>query len=161
MLVFTAMSLNIEHQSNTTDTYVDYSFIEKQKRCIQEALYHEARGEGEEGLRHVLSVIHNRVHAKGFPSTYCKVIWQSKQFSYRNGTQPGIWIDLKPVKAHDKKAYDLISTLAEEAATGAFEPVLDEDVLWYHTDKVNPKWAKLMKKVKTVAGHHFLALTHK
>jgi spore germination cell wall hydrolase CwlJ-like protein len=161
VLACVAFSLNTAHQSNSTNLHVDYSIAEKQKACIKEALYFEARGESEEGLRHVLSVIHNRVQAKGFPGSYCKVIWQSKQFSYRNGTQPGIFIEIKPVKAQDKKAYALISDLAHEAAYGGFKPVLDADVLWYHTSEVKPKWTAVMQKIKTVARHHFLARTKK
>lgn len=152
-----SVNTNEEHDSNSTSEYLDYFYAEKQKKCIKEALYHEARGEGEEGLRHVLSVIYNRVHAKGFPESYCKVIWQPKQFSYRNGVQPGVFIDLKPVKANDKIAYDLISTLAEDAAYGRFRPSLSPDVLWYHADHVRPSWAGVMKKVKKVGKHSFLA----
>ena len=128
-----------------------------EQQCIAEALYYEARGEGEQGMRYVLSVIHNRKNSIGFPNSYCKVIHQRKQFSYRNSVNPGLHVAVSPQKLHDQQSYILASTIAEEAAYGRFKPLLDADVLYYHTPSVNPKWARAMQKIKSIAGHHFLA----
>ena len=56
----------------------------KEFRCLTNTLYAEARGEPEEGIRAVMSVIYNRKKAKGYPSTFCGVILQDKQFSAFN-----------------------------------------------------------------------------
>lgn len=148
---------NMFHQCNSTSWFVgDVVKQEQEKQCIREALYHEARGEGDEGMRAVMSVIYNRTKAKGFPETYCKVIHQATQFSYRNGTQPGIHIEIKPLKPSDKVAYTLASVIAQEAAVGLFKPLPElSDVLWYHTKDVKPRWSRAMQKVRTIANHQF------
>jgi spore germination cell wall hydrolase CwlJ-like protein len=157
-LTFLSFGTNTIHQSNSTSGFVeDYHHRTKEFQCIREALYYEARGESEEGIRSVLSVIYNRKQAKGFPESYCGVIHQKLQFSYRNGTQPGIHLEIKPVKQLDHKAYALVSSIAEEAAYGRFKPVLGPNVLWYHTKEVKPRWSRFMQKVKTVTNHHFFA----
>lgn len=156
-LMIVSAPTNIYHQGNSTSGFVgDEVKQEQEKQCIREALYYEARGEGDEGMRAVMSVIYNRTKAKGFPETYCKVIHQAWQFSYRNGTQPGIHIEIKPVKPSDKVAYTLASAIAQEAAVGLFTPLPElSDVLWYHTKDVKPKWSKTMQKVRTIANHQF------
>jgi spore germination cell wall hydrolase CwlJ-like protein len=148
---------NAPKGQSTSGFVVNKQHIETEKKCIKEALYYEARGEGEQGMRAVLAVIHNRTKAKGFPETYCKVIHQPLQFSYRNGTRPGIHIEIKPVKASDKVAYDLVSIIAEDAVNGRLEPLLGPDVLWYHTKDVKPRWSRFMKRVKTISKHHFFS----
>ena len=51
-------------------------------QCVQQALWHEARGESKEGIKAVLSVIVNRTKSKHYPDTFCEVIHEPKQFSY-------------------------------------------------------------------------------
>ena len=142
---------------NPARDWHDYAKVQHEQQCITEALYYEARGEGEIGMRYVLSVIYNRKNSVGFPNSYCKVIHQRKQFSYRNGVNPGLNVAVSPQKLHDQQSYTLASVIAEEAAYGRFKPLLDADVLYYHTPSVNPKWARAMQKIKSIAGHHFLA----
>lgn len=50
--------------------------------ALQEVVYHEARGEGFEGMVAVAQVIMNRVRHKKFPDTIHEVRSQNKQFSY-------------------------------------------------------------------------------
>lgn len=156
-LMIISAPTNVYHQGNSISGFVgDVVKQEQEEQCIREALYYEARGEGEEGMRAVMSVIYNRTKAKGFPETYCKVIHQAVQFSYRNGTQPGIHIEIKPVKPSDKVAYTLASVIAQEAAVGRFKPLPElSDVLWYHTKDVKPRWSRAMQKVRTIAKHQF------
>lgn len=127
---------------------------EKEKQCIVEALHQEARGEAKEGLEAVLSVIYNRKHHRAFPSTFCKVIDQPKQFSYKNHLAQGqrIKVEFKPT---EKEVQKEIQELAEKAVTGRFKPVFDKSVLWYHTKKVKPKWSRKMQKVAVVGNHKF------
>lgn len=44
--------------------------------CMTEALFYEARGEGEIGQYAVAEVIMNRVHSKSFPNSICSVVHQ-------------------------------------------------------------------------------------
>ena len=125
----------------------------KEFRCLVNTLYAEARGEPEEGIRAVMSVIYNRKKANGYPSTFCGVILQDKQFSAFNSDKSLATKPLKPVKGPDEEAYSKVAGIAQEAVVGAFKPVLEPSVLHYAHIKVKNKWTKRMQAVK-IAGRH-------
>lgn len=128
---------------------------DKEFLCLKNALWHEARSEPEEGIRAVMSVIYNRKKHKNYPNTFCKVILQDKQFSAFNSDKSLATKALKPVGSKDKQAYDVVSYIAHQAILGAFEPVLDMDVLWYVKHNVNKPWMKRLKIYKKIGGHSF------
>ena len=128
-----------------------------QKACLTEALYHEARSEGKTGVDAVLSVIHNRKEAKGYPSTYCGVVKQPKQFSYRLELQ-NKGIGLKPVatKQSDREALEYIEHVSEKAVRNEFEPTLPKRVLHYTTHKINNAWTKTKQVYARIGNHKFM-----
>lgn len=131
---------------------VPASFFHKAKEaaCLTEALWYEARGESLEGIQSVLSVIHNRKIKNNLD--YCAVIYQAKQFSYRNKhSHKPVLIKVGTQQDTLDKIYNLVNLAVE----GKFVPNLQHDVLWYHNRKVNPKWNRKMQKVKTVGNHVF------
>lgn len=72
--------------SDRIDTVAEDSVInryrEKQVTCIALAVYYESRGEPVRGQKAVAAVVMNRAHSPKFPDTPCKVVFQSKQFSF-------------------------------------------------------------------------------
>ena len=125
----------------------------KEFMCLANTLYAEARSEPEEGIRAVMSVIYNRKKAKGYPSTFCGVILQDKQFSAFNSDKSLATKRLKPVKGPDEEAYTKVAGIAQEAVVGAFKPVLEPSVLWYAHIRVKNYWTK-RKQVVKIAGRH-------
>lgn len=126
---------------------------EKQEiKCLREALWHEARGEGEEGLKAVLTVIINRKNHPDYPATFCRVIRQPRQFSYLEEVQQ---LEPKPKAKEEKHLLDKIEELAHDAVTGRFNGTLPAATLWYHSSKVKPGWVRAKIKVKTVGRHLF------
>lgn len=132
--------------------------IIQQFYCIKEALIHEAIGEGNVGLTAVLSVIYNRTQHKNYPSTYCGVIQQKFQFSYRNHLRKG---QMMPVKrtynAKEQQIVLQVQDMAFKAATDRFDSILEEGVTMYHAVymKNKPKWAVKSKFYATINNHHF------
>ena len=126
---------------------------DKEFLCIKNALWHEARGEPEEGIRAVMSVIYNRKKHKNYPNTFCKVILQDKQFSAFNSDKSLATKRLKPVKGLDEEAYTKVAGIAQEAVVGVFKPVLEPSVLHYTHVRVKNYWTKRMQAVK-IAGRH-------
>jgi spore germination cell wall hydrolase CwlJ-like protein len=63
--------------------------IDRQTECIARAVYWEARGLSEEGMKAVAEVVHNRVNHPRFPKTPCAVVHQRSnavcQFSWTCG----------------------------------------------------------------------------
>lgn len=148
--------LSIPSKSRESGGVVVSEYYNKELLCLKSVLWHEARGEPEEGIRAVMSVIYNRKKAKGYPSTFCGVILQDKQFSAFNEDKSLATKPLKPIRELDKEAYRKVSSVAQEAIQGAFKPVLDEDVLHYAKTSVRNHWTKRMKVVKIVSSHKFM-----
>lgn len=128
-------------------------FVQQEKNCIKNALYYEARGEGLIGILAVASVIENRKNSGKYPSNYCDVINQHRQFSYTLEGKRDVESLEQRLLASDKKAYGDVTEVAETMLAGAFKPVLAEDVLWYAKTSVNNYWTKT-KKVATRVGEH-------
>lgn len=125
----------------------------KELICLTNTLYAEARGEPEEGIRAVMSVIYNRKNHKNYPNTFCKVILQDKQFSAFNSNKSLATKRLKPLRGLDEEAYIKVAGIAQEAVVGAFKPVLEPSVLWYAHVRVKNYWTERMQAVK-IAGRH-------
>lgn len=126
---------------------------DKELTCLTNTLYAEVRGEPEEGIRAVMSVIYNRKKHKNYPNTFCGVILQHKQFSAFNSDKSLATKRLKPVKGPDEEAYTRVAGIAQEAVVGAFKPVLEPSVLHYAHTEVKNYWTKKMQAVK-IAGRH-------
>ena len=150
-----ASLLSIPSKSRESGGVVISEQHNKEFICIANALYLETRSEPEEGIRAVMSVIYNRKNAKGYPSTFCGVILQDKQFSAFNSDKSLATKPLKPIRELDKEAYRKVSSVAQEAVQGAFKPVLDEDVLHYAHTKVKNHWTKKFERVKVIHQHVF------
>ena len=145
--------LSIPSKSRESGGVVVSEYYNKELLCLKSVLWHEARGEPEEGIRAVMSVIYNRKKAKGYPSTFCGVILQDKQFSAFNSDKSLATKPLKPIREFDKEAYRKVSSVAQEAVQGAFKPVLEEDVLHYAHVRIKNHWTSRMKVV-IVHGRH-------
>jgi spore germination cell wall hydrolase CwlJ-like protein len=116
---------------------------------IAKTLYHEARGEGTNGLRAVASVIHNRSTSRvgkagaGILSLECL---RKKQFSCWNGK--------KNLKSGSGKAWDECVKIANEMVAGKFKPT--HSYTHYYAYKIcNPKWAKGKQGI-VIGNHKFL-----
>ena len=133
------------------------TYVKQQIQCVEEALFHESRSESPEGIHAVLSVIYNRTKHKSFRGSFCDVVHQPYQFSYRNYVRKG-----KPVKTAYKpsehKVRVTIASYAFDAVVGPFKASVDDDVLYYHTTKLkkNLKWNKKDKIYATIGNHIFI-----
>lgn len=138
---------------------------------MHEALWFESASEPLKGKVAVLEVIHNRTLHKKYPDSYCGVVQQSRQFSYRNHLKKGQTMLIKtPSNAIERRVATDVSTLAFNAATGRLKPSLPPSVLFYHSAsmKTKPSWVnqnKFCAKCKlnqknprlyvTIGSHHF------
>ncbi len=130
----------------------------KEKDCLIESLYHEARGESEHGIRAVATVILNRKQAKGFPNTICQVVHQPNAFSYRNHLSAGEMLPLNFRSSIDKAVYAKIESIAQEIEEGKFKPIISDKILWYTKKKIKRKWMKDMKVAIVIGKHKFMQM---
>lgn len=117
--------------------------------CLVAAIYFEAGNQSFAGKLAVSNVILNRVYSEKFPSTYCGVIKQHKQFSYLNKGLP----DTLEIKDLDQWLEAI-----EVASRSYYRDDLDitNGSLFYHADYVSPAWDfTKLEKVVTIDNHIF------
>ena len=125
--------------------------------CLVEAVYFEARSETFTGQLAVAQVILNRVRHKKFPNTICDVVHdgvhhRGKPVKYKCSFS--YWCDGKSERIRNPQAYEKAITVAHLALEGVTVSGLHKS-LYYHTDYVNPKWAKRKKFVRRIGSHLF------
>lgn len=112
--------------------------------CIALAAYHEARGEGPDGMLAVAEVVLNRVAHPDFPDGACAVVLQSCQFSFT--------CDGRSLETRDEELWSAAVEVAERAWEG---DVLGHGATYYHATYVSPSWAGAFTKVGQVGDHIF------
>ncbi len=106
--------------------------LDEQTNCLATAVYFEARGESLEGQYAVARVVMNRAGSGKYPPDWCSVVKQPAQFSFvRNGQFPAA--------DTSSPAWARAEAIARLAAANIV-PSLDNDVLWYHANYVDPSW---------------------
>ena len=113
-------------------------------KCMFKNIYHEARGEGVEGMQAVALVTLNR--AKQQDKTICDTVYAPKQFSWTNTAKGRI----KPITGNINTAYDI----ATQAMAGVLEDFTG-GATHYHTKKVKPIWRKSLDRIGTINNHIF------
>jgi len=114
--------------------------------CMASTAWHEARGEGIEGMTAVMEVVQHRAQAnfRG-ASDQCEVAKSSKQFSAFNAgySEPEF----------DQSFLDVLP-LAWKVYKGKIDN-LPSNVMHYHTAEVNPRWADSSKVYAVIQNHIF------
>ncbi len=129
----------------------------KSKRCLAEAIYFEARGESVLGQEAVAQVIINRVKNPAYPDDVCGVVYQNKHKF--NRCQFTFACDRIKDRVNDRRAWATAVAIAERYAKGkAWLPQVGA-ATHYHADYVSPRWARMMRRTKTI-GKHIFYITH-
>ena len=120
--------------------------------CLATAMYHEARGEGEKGMKAVAYVIYNRVKSGLFPKDYCQVVLQRSQFSFTS--------DRNPDNIRDWVIYAKVLAMAVELIQNdGFQRMASPvgSALFFNSFRSRNGWsyAKARKFVATIGNHHF------
>jgi len=131
---------------------IKLSDLEKERRCLTEGIYFEARGESAVGQLAIAEVILNRVMSRRYPSSICGVVFQGAksnqcQFSFAcNG-------DMK--KPRDPVAWRKAQRLAHYVLAGKVRNTIVGSATYYHAAYVNPYWAPRMVEVVKIGQHIF------
>ena len=130
----------------------------EQVLCLAEMVYHEARGEPLSGQYAVALVAKNRVESDRFPDTYCKVLSQPYQYSYRNNGQPNT--TLANMSVPDAKALWWSVRVALDVQNGYIADYTN-GAKWYVNEsklEYRPKWLQRMDVVAMIGEHSFMKL---
>lgn len=115
--------------------------------CMSLNIYHEARGEPEEGKLAVGLVTLNRKYSKKFPNTICEVVKQRG----KRGCQFS-WYCTKNHKIEMKDYIDSL-LISLRIIGGVYD--FTGGSLYYHAKRVRPYWASKFKKVIVIGKHIF------
>ena len=129
-----------------------------EKDCLAKAIYHEARGEPEEGQLAVANVIINRAFSAKYPSSICGVVYHNAdrglykcQFTFA--------CDGRSDTASERKAWNRSLRLAERAfyeyQRGERPGVIPDATMYYHTTAVAPSWSNSFRRVASIGAHIF------
>jgi len=113
----------------------------KEFNCLVKNIYYEARGESVAGKIAVGIVTMNRLRHIDYPDTICKVVYQSKQFSWTN----------TPMKKHKINAEEWQQSI--NAATAAFNSTKVFPATHYHNLTVRPAWG--LRRIAQIGKHIF------
>jgi spore germination cell wall hydrolase CwlJ-like protein len=122
-------------------------------RCLSEALYYEARGEGGIGQRAVAEVVFHRVTKGNYGHSICAVVYEGSshpgcQFSFtcngalRRPREASAWIESEQLAARILTG----EVMLRNATGGATN---------YHAVWVSPYWAPTLKKTAQIGNHIF------
>jgi N-acetylmuramoyl-L-alanine amidase len=115
--------------------------------CMAQALYYEARGEGQNGQEAVAEVILQRVRSGGHPDTICGVVREPRQFSFLT--------DGSTLRQIDADAWQSATQLAARIVRGELVTSFTRRALYYHQVDIQPAWATEMVRTVTIGNHIF------
>lgn len=130
--------------------------MNKELRCLSEAIYFEARGEAEEGQAAVAQVVLNRVKSGLYPASVCGVVYQNRhrfkacQFSFA--------CEGRSLRITDSGSWDSAVRIAKNVTEGTTYLSDVGASTHYHADYVKPHWSRRLKKMDVIGRHIFYKL---
>lgn len=117
----------------------------RELECLAVGIYFESKGEPLSGQLAVGDVIANRAASPKFPSTYCGVLFQRKQFSFIRGKS-------LPSVPRSSKAWKTAVAIARIVDQDLKDSAADR-ALFFHAKRVSPGWK--LTRVASIGNHIF------
>ena len=130
--------------------------LDKEQRCLAEAVYFEARSEPEEGQAAVAQVVLNRVKSGLYPTNVCGVVYQNRH-RYM-GCQFSFACEGKSLRISDGPSWQSASRIAKAVIEGRTYLSEVGGATHYHADYVRPGWSRRLKKMDVIGRHIFYSL---
>ena len=135
---------------------LDPDKVSRERKCLAEAVYFEARSESAEGQAAVAQVILNRVRSGLYPASVCGVVYQNRhrhlacQFTFA--------CEGKSLRIADAESWETAKRVAREVTEGTTYLAEVGGATHYHADYVRPNWARRLKKMDVIGRHIFYKL---
>ena len=124
----------------------------RQRTCLADAVYYEARNQPVLGRFAVADVVLNRVHDRRFPSTICGVVYQGQNVDF--GCQFSFACDGSLNRNKEPEAWKRAERLADLIYRG-FRPPVTGFATFYHADYVDPYWSSAFTQTHVIGDHVF------
>lgn len=125
----------------------------REHRCLSEAMYYEARGEGERGQKAVAEVIFHRLRKGNYGHSICAVVYEG---AYRPGCQFSFTCNGITSQKKVPSAWMQSQLLAAKILTN--EEHLNDvtgGATSYHAISVQPDWSGYLTRTVQIGNHVF------
>ena len=130
--------------------------MDREQRCLAEAVYFEARSEPEEGQAAVAQVVLNRVKSGLYPGNVCGVVYQNRH-RYM-GCQFSFACEGKSLRIADADSWRSATRIARAGSEGRTYLSEVGGATHYHANYVRPRWSRRLKKMDVIGRHIFYGL---
>lgn len=141
--------------------YTDHIRIESELRrhadlsCLARNIYFEARGEPMAGQYAVAEVTLNRVASSRFPGTVCDVVHETRWDARRKRYVAAFsWTELDSLSRPRGLPWQR-ATMVAVAAYDNQEASRVPGALFYHAERISPRWSRSKKLVAEIGRHKF------
>jgi spore germination cell wall hydrolase CwlJ-like protein len=130
--------------------------MDRERRCLAEAVYFEARSEPEAGQAAVAQVVLNRVKSGLYPTNVCGVVYQNRH-RYM-GCQFSFACEGKSLRIADGPSWQSATRIASAVIDGRTYLSEVGGATHYHADYVKPGWSRRLTKKDVIGRHIFYQL---
>lgn len=127
--------------------------LEREQRCLAEAVYFEARSEAEDGRAAIAQVVLNRVKSGVYPHSVCGVVYQNRH--RKLACQFTFACEGKSLRITEPEAWKAALRIARDVYEGRIYLTEVGGATHYHADYVQPTWARKLKKMDAIGRHIF------
>ncbi len=128
----------------------------RERKCLAEAVYFEARSEPEEGQAAVAQVVLNRATSGLYPSSVCGVVYQNR--THYKACQFSFACEGKALRVTESEAWRTAERIANEVVAGKTYLSDVGGATHYHAKYVRPGWARRLVKMDVIGHHVFYKL---
>jgi spore germination cell wall hydrolase CwlJ-like protein len=126
----------------------------EEQSCLAEAMYYEARGEGQDGQKAIAEVILQRTHNVNYPKTICGVVHEGAR--RHTGCQFSYTCDGSMSRPKNPIAWRRVRELAGNIMEGAVRlGYLTGRATHFHAVDVQPVWAEELVRTTQIGNHIF------
>lgn len=138
--IISCLLLSLSAVCYAQESTEDRALSNEDRKCLVDAIYHEARGEPEKGMFAVASVVIARTEHPKFPDSVCSVVKQKGQFTFNH-----------QAKKTEKNALNKVNSIVDAIESGFEAPL---HFLYFHRFDVQGQCSSKKNRVK-IGSHYF------
>lgn len=135
---------------------VDRDSMDRERRCLAEAVYFESRSEPEAGQAAVAQVVLNRVQSGLYPTSICGVVYQNRH--HYKACQFSFACEGKSLRVTEPESWANAVRVANEVMDGRTYNAEVGRSTHYHATYVKPRWARALTRMDMIGRHIFYRL---
>jgi spore germination cell wall hydrolase CwlJ-like protein len=130
--------------------------MDRERRCLAEAVYFESRSEPEAGQAAVAQVVLNRVQSGLYPTSVCGVVYQNRH--HFKACQFSFACEGKSLRVTETESWATAVRIANEVMDGRTYITDVGRSTHYHATYVKPRWARALTRMDMIGRHIFYRL---